>query len=84
LGNTVVLERSLLEKWENGKTSSEHEWSKKYVYGLLAGFPGGTLFSAAILRSCGVAVGRGALSANLNFFDIHSWATGGLGNPVLG
>jgi hypothetical protein len=29
--------------WESGKTSSEREWSKKYVHGLLAGFPGGTL-----------------------------------------
>jgi hypothetical protein len=29
--------------WESGKKSSEHEWSKKYVHGLLAGFPGGTL-----------------------------------------
>jgi hypothetical protein len=29
--------------WESGKKSSERQWSKKYVYGLLAGFPGGTL-----------------------------------------
>jgi hypothetical protein len=56
--------------WESGKTSSEREWSKKYVHGLLAGFPGGTLFSAAILRSCGVAVGKGALSTNGIFFRL--------------
>jgi hypothetical protein len=35
----VQMEKS----WESGKTSSEREWSKKYVHGLLAGFPGGTL-----------------------------------------
>jgi hypothetical protein len=57
---------------------------EKMYSGLLAGFPGGALFSAAVLGSCGVTVGKGTLSANLNFFDIHSWATGALGNPVLG
>jgi hypothetical protein len=37
------LEVQMEKSPENGKTSSEHEWSKKYVHGLLAGFPGGTL-----------------------------------------
>jgi hypothetical protein len=38
-----ILKIKVGNPWENGKTSSEHEWSKKYVHGLLAGFPGGTL-----------------------------------------
>jgi hypothetical protein len=36
-------------------------------------YPGGTLFSAAVLRSCGVAVGKGALSANDIFSTTTSW-----------
>jgi hypothetical protein len=38
-----ILKIKVGNPWENGKTSSEREWSKKYVHGLLAGFPGGTL-----------------------------------------
>jgi len=43
-----------MPKWRNvresGKQSPEHDWSKKYVNGLLAGFPGGTLFSAEVMQ----------------------------------